>query len=146
MPGTPVISNPLGAFGTTSVVEKFGPLTMEFEATADIPRRTVVLITSACKITKAATGTAAAGSTLGITVDAIGSGKVGKVVVFGPIDEVPADGTINQYSPVIASTTTAGSVIAKAAPTTGEGLGFAIAAASGGTCTVWVNRTIGGIT
>ena len=140
------IGNPLGAFGTTDAVEKFGAITMPFEATADIPARTVVLITSAGKVTKAATGTAAAGSTLGVTVDAISAGKVGQVVVFGIVDSVPADGTINQYSPVIASTTTAGSVIAKAAPTTGEGLGWAIAAASGGLVTIFVNRCVGGIT
>jgi len=146
MPGNAVISNPLGAFGTTDVVQKFGPLTMPFEATADIPARTAVTIGTTGKITKATTGAAAAGTTIGVTVDAIGSGKVGRVVVLGPVDNVPADGSIAAGSPVIASTTTAGSVIAKAAPTTGEGLGFAIAAASGGLVTIWVNRSIGGIT
>lgn len=141
-----VISNPQGAFGTTDLTEKFQPITMEFEATADIPARTVVLITTAAKITKAATGTAAAGTTLGVTVDAIESGRVGRVVVLGIVDNVPADGSIAAGSPVIASTTTAGSVIAKAAPTTNEALGWAVAAASGGTVTIFVNRSVGGIT
>lgn len=140
------IPNPGGAFGVTDITQKFPGVVMTFEATADIPARTAVTITTACKITKATTGAAAAGTSLGVTVDAIDSGKLGEVVVLGPIDNVPADGSISAGSPVIASTTTAGSVIAKAAPTTGEGLGFAIAAASGGVVTIWVNRTIGGIT
>ena len=84
--------------------------------------------------------------TLGIALEAAAAGQVVQVVVFGPVDQVPADGAISAGSPVIASTTTAGSVIAKAAPTTGEGLGWAPVAASGGYVTVWVNRSIGGIT
>lgn len=141
-----VISNPQGAFGTTDLTEKFQPLCWEHEATADIPARTVVTITTTGKVTKATTGAAAAGLTYGVTVDAIKSGRVGRVAVLGIIDSVPADGAIAAGSPVIASTTTAGSVIAKAAPTTGEGLGYAIAAASGGTVSIFVNRCIGGIT
>jgi len=137
---------PGGAFAVTDITQKFPGVTMEFQATADIPARTVVVITTACKITKATTGAAAAGTSLGVTIDAIPSGRFGQVVVLGPVDNVPADGSIAAGSPVIASTTTAGSVIAKAAPTTGEGLGFAIAAASGGLVTIWVNRSIGGIT
>lgn len=140
------IPNPGGAFGVTDITQKFPGVVMEFEATAAIPARTAVTITTACKITKATTGAAAAGTSLGVTIDAVAAGQYAKVVVLGPIDNVPADGSIAAGSPVIASTTTAGSVIAKAAPTTGEGLGFAIAAASGGVVTIWVNRTIGGIT
>lgn len=140
------VPNPGGAFGVTDITQKFPGVVMEFEATAAIPARTAVTITTACKITKATTGAAAAGTSLGVTIDAVAAGQYAKVVVLGPIDNVPADGSIAAGSPVIASTTTAGSVIAKAAPTTGEGLGFAIAAASGGLVTIWVNRTIGGIT
>jgi len=140
------VPNPGGAFGVTDITQKFPGVVMEFEATAAIPARTAVTITTACKITKATTGAAAAGTSLGVTIDAVAAGQYAKVVVLGPIDNVPADGSIAAGSPVIASTTTAGSVIAKAAPTTGEGLGFAIAAASGGVVTIWVNRTIGGIT
>jgi len=139
-----LISNPQGAFGTTDLVEKFQPEVMELVATADIPARTVVTITTACKVTKATTGAAAAGTTLGVTVDAIKSGRVGKVVTRGIVDSVPATGSIAAGSPVIADTTTAGNVLAKAAPAVGEVIGWAIAAASGGVVTIWVQREVGG--
>lgn len=141
------ITNPLGAFGTTSLDEKFGnAVVIPMEATAAITAKQAVTITTAGKITKATTGAAAAGTTIGICMETLAAGEVGNVCILGPVAQVPADGSISAGSPVIASTTTAGSVIAKAAPTTGEGLGFAIAAASGGYVDVWVTRSIGGIT
>jgi len=144
---SPVITNPLGAFGTTDVAEKFGGgVLIPFEATAAITAKQAVTITTAGKITKATTGGAAAGTTIGICMDTVAAGEIANVCVLGPVSNVPADGSIAAGSPVIASTTTAGSVIAKAAPTTGEGLGFAIAAAANDVVTIWVTRSIGGIT
>lgn len=140
-----VISNPQGAFGTTDVVEKFQPIVMELVATADIAARTVVTLNSSGKITKATTGAAAAGTCVGVTVDAVKSGRVGKVAVFGPIDNVPATGTITAGSPVIADTTTAGNVLAKATPAVGECIGWAFAAASGGLVSIFVTKGIGGV-
>lgn len=140
-----VVVDPKGTLATEAH-QRFGSVVMEFEAAGTIPRRSVVLLNTSLKVAKAATGTAAAGTTLGIALEAATAGRVVQVVVFGPVDQVPADGAIAAGSPVIASTTTAGSVIAKAAPTTGEGLGWAPVAASGGYVTVWVNRSIGGIT
>jgi len=140
-----VISNPQGAYGTTDLVEKFQPITMELVATADIPARTVVTLNTSLKVTKATTGAAAAGTTLGVTVDAIKSGRVGKVVVFGPVDSVPATGSIAAGSPVIADTTTAGNVLAKATPAVGECIGWAVTAAASGVVTIFVTRGVGGI-
>ncbi len=140
-----VISNPQGAFGTTDAVEKMQPLVMEAVATADIPARTVVTLNNALKITKATTGAAAAGTTLGVTIDAVKSGRVGKVAILGPVDGVPATGAIAAGSPVIADTTTAGNVLAKATPAVGECIGWCVVAASGGTCTIFVTRGVGGI-
>jgi len=141
------ITNPLGAFGTTSVDEKFGnAVVIPFEATAAITAKQAVTITTAGKITKATTGGAAAGTTIGICMETVAAGEIANVCILGPVAQVPSDGSIAAGSPVIASTTTAGSVIAKAAPTTGEGIGFAIAAAANDKVDIWVSRSIGGIT
>lgn len=142
---TGAISNPQGAFGTTDLVEKFQPMTMELVATADIAARTVVTINTSLKVTTATTGAAIAGTTIGVTIDAIKSGRVGKVAVFGVVDNVPAQGAITAGSPVIASTSTAGAVAAKATPVANECLGWAITAAASSLVTIFVNPTHSGI-
>lgn len=139
-----LISNPQGAYGTTDLVEKFQPLVMEMVATADIAARTVVTVNTVLKVTKATTGAAAAGNSLGVTVDAIKSGRVGKVVVFGPVDNVPSTGAITAGQPVVADTTTAGNVKAKANPAVGECIGFALTDAASNLVSIFVGRGLSG--
>ena len=132
-----VITNPSGAFGYTDLEQTQWRLSAPFLTSAAVATKTVVAIGTDGKVATAATnGTAALA--IGVTATAISSGYTGNVVLAGVVTGVTAQGAIAAGDVLKRSATTAGAVAATATPATGEALGVALAASSGGTVTMWV--------
>lgn len=134
------ITNPAGAFGYSADVLAKGPHTYaELITTAAVADRRVVAV-SGTGSTGATAGITAQIKAIGIADGAAAVGRSCRVVTYGPVDLVPADGAIADGAVVKASTTTAGSVITGGVTAAGEVLGFALGAAAGGFVTVFVTK------
>lgn len=131
------ISNPAGALGYTDLRTKLWAIEAPFETSAAVTAARLVAVDTTGKVATAATdGTASL--VLGFAPDAIGSGKVGGVVVAGIAENVPCNGAVAAGDILKRSVTTAGYVAATATPAAGEVIGVAINASSSNTVDVWI--------
>lgn len=138
MPGQQ-ISNPSGAFGYSSILDKSPRDTMEFQAGGTIAGNPTSI---GVPVSITSTGTVIATATdgvaiVGVSYDNATSGKTFSVITRG-VALVSAGGATTLGTPVIRSATTAGYVTSSAAPVNGTVVGFALGASSGGNSYIWV--------
>ncbi len=135
MPHT--IENPADAFGYTDLATKLVSLEAPFKADAAVTAKSVVAIGTDGNVATADTnGTASLA--IGVASNAISSGKVGNVIVYGVAENVPCAGAVAAGDLLKRSATTAGYVSATATPAVGEVIGVAINASASNTVDVWV--------
>lgn len=137
MAGGRQISNPNLAYGYTGADQKLFKMVIEGVASTDLAAGNAVQMGTTGNFTPSVTnGTASL--VVGITDEAISSGKTGKVVVAGIKQSVSAAGAVAAGDVLKRSATTAGYVSATATPAVGEALGVALAASASNVVDVWV--------
>ncbi len=132
---TQQISNPSGAFGYTGIQQKGSVNTIEVLAGGAIAAKVPVSVTSTGTVIATATDGVAI---VGVSLNAIASGKTGLVITCGVAQGVLAGGATTLGTPVIRSATTAGYITSSATPVTGTVVGFALGASASGVSNIWV--------
>jgi len=118
-----LISDPSGAHGNTASRE--ANMKLSFIANAAVGAKDVVSINTDFEVDISATdGTAAL--CIGIAEEAIAANDIGKVAVYGLVQDVSADGSISAGDILKRSVNTAGHVQATATPAQGEAIGVAV--------------------
>jgi hypothetical protein len=134
------IAYPTSAYGETKHWQRTAPFYNN--SGSDIAAKRAVYF-DGTGITIAATGTDPI-AIIGVTAEAISSGKVGQVVLEGYVADMPSTGAIAQYAIIKRSGSTGGYVAdATSNPALGEPLGHAVTAASGNLVNIWINKSYG---
>jgi hypothetical protein len=133
------ITNPGGAFGVTDAEQKFWYLAAEQVAGAAIAARAAVYLSSDGTVYTQPTN-ANTTQFVGFSLNAITAGQTGLIVVRGYVSGVVANGAVSAGNLLQVSATSAGAVIASAAPVAGGGVGFAVINSASNFVDVWVSK------
>lgn len=131
------LTNPGGAFSVTDKQQQQWYESAPYTANAAIAARTLVQISTDGSVSTATTNSTTA-KCIGATLNAIASGQIGEVILFGYVAGVTASGAIAEGNLMKLSVTSGGAVSASAAPAAGEKLGFAIAASASNLVDIWL--------
>lgn len=136
---TKQLTNPVGAYGYTALSDGQELTLEEYRTSTTVTTNsTVVAIGTDGRVAIAATNGVAA-LTIGIAQETgSAANAVIEVAIHGVVKSVPCDGAVAAGDVLIRSGTTAGSVKASATPSTGESLGFAIAASASNVVDMYV--------
>lgn len=141
MPEAEII-NPNGAFGYTAFGTNLPSKVESFKnasTNTTIAAKCVVAIDTAGKILLAATDNTAA-LCVGVTLDVVPADGVGKVVVWGAVDNVTCAGAVAAGNVLKRSVTTTGAVSVTATPATGEAFAVAINDSASNVVDIFITR------